>query len=79
MAKKIKDDDELLLRLASRIKSLREQKGYTNYERFANAKDLPRAQVGRYEKGQDIRFTSLTKITKAIDISLKDFFSEGFE
>lgn len=79
MADKKHDDDEFIQRLANRIKSLREQKGYTNYERFANAKDLPRAQVGRYEKGQDIRFTSLVKITKALDISLKDFFSEGFE
>lgn len=79
MAKKIKDDDEFITRLANRIKSLREEKGYTNYERFANAKDLPRAQVGRYEKGQDIRFSSLVKITKALDISLKEFFSEGFD
>jgi transcriptional regulator with XRE-family HTH domain len=79
MANKKNDDDEFIQRLANRIKSLREQKGYSSYERFANAKDLPRAQVGRYEKGQDIRFTSLVKITRALDISLKDFFSEGFE
>lgn len=79
MAKKITDDEEFIQRLANRIKSLREQGGYTSYERFANAKDLPRAQVGRYEKGQDIRFTSLLKLTKALDISLKDFFSEGFD
>ena len=38
-----------------------------------------RAQFGRYEKGQDLRMSSLIKIVNAFNISLKEFFSEGFD
>lgn len=66
-------------KLAKRIKSLRIKAGYSNYEYFAYDNNLPRAQYGRYEKGEDIRFSSLVKITKAFKMSLSEFFSEGFE
>ncbi len=68
-----------LLKLANRIKSLRLQKGYTNYENFAYDHDIPRAQYGRYEKGEDLRFSSLIKIVRAFDMTLAEFFSEGFD
>ena len=66
-------------KLGKRIKELRIEKGYSNYENFAFEHDIPRAQFGRYENGEDLRFTSLIKVLKALDISLKDFFSEGFD
>lgn len=69
---------EQLQKLANRIKELRIKKGYTSYETFAYDHNIPRAQYGRYEKGEDLKFSSLLKIIKALDISLKDFFDEGF-
>ena len=66
-------------KLANRIKSLRIQKGYTNYESFAYDHDIPRAQYGRYEKGEDLRYSSLIKVVNAFGISLQEFFSEGFD
>ncbi|MEM9364216.1 MAG: helix-turn-helix transcriptional regulator [Bacteroidota bacterium] len=66
-------------KLAERIKSLRVEKGYTSYENFAFDKDIPRTQYGRYEKGTDLQFTSLLKIAKAFDMTLEEFFSEGFD
>ncbi len=68
-----------LLILATKIKQLRIKKGYTNYENFAFDKEIPRAQYGRYEKGEDIRFSSLIKLIKAFDLTPKEFFSKGFE
>jgi transcriptional regulator with XRE-family HTH domain len=68
-----------LNKLAARIKFLRIQKGYTNYENFAFDHDIPRAQYGRYEKGTDLRYSSLIKLIKAFDMTLAEFFSEGFE
>lgn len=77
------DKDELkaieLNKLAERIRSLRIQKGYSNYENFAYEHKIPRAQYGRYEKGEDLRYSSLVKIVKAFDISMAEFFSEGFD
>lgn len=67
-----------LQKLAARIKQLRIEKGYTSYEYFAYDHNIPRAQYGRYEKGEDLKFSSLLKILKGLDISLKEFFDEGF-
>jgi transcriptional regulator with XRE-family HTH domain len=64
--------------LGNRLRELRTERGFTNYEQFAFEHNLPRAQYGRYEKGQDLRFSSLVKVLKALDISLEDFFKEGF-
>lgn len=69
---------EQLQKLAERIKELRAEKGYTSYEYFAYDHNIPRAQYGRYEKGEDLKFSSLLKVLKGLDISLKEFFGEGF-
>ncbi len=71
--------DKDLSKLGNRIRSLRIKKGYTNYEYFAFENDIPRSQFGRYEKGEDLRFSSLLKVIKAFDMSIKEFFSEGFD
>lgn len=65
--------------LAKRLKELRKAKGYNNYELFAFENGISRSQYGKYEKGSDIRFSTLLKVLDALDISLKDFFAEGFE
>jgi len=70
---------DMLEKLGSRFRALRKARGYTNYEQFAFDHGLPRAQYGRYEKGQDLRFGSLVKVVAALEISLSDFFAEGFE
>lgn len=65
--------------MAKRLKSLRIEKGFTSYEAFANEFGLSRALYGRYEKGKDLRYSSLVKIVKAHDMTLEEFFSEGFD
>ncbi len=79
MANKEEYINQQLENLGKRLRDLRREKGYTNYEQFAFDHELPRAQYGRYEKGQDIRFSSLLKVLKAMNISLKEFFGEGFD
>lgn len=66
-------------KVGDRMKQLRVSKGYTSYETFAYEHDIPRAQYGRYENGEDLKYSSLLKVTKALGISIKDFFSEGFD
>jgi transcriptional regulator with XRE-family HTH domain len=70
---------DMLKKLGDRIRFLREQKGYNNYEVFAYEHNISRSQYGRYEKGQDLRFTSLVRIVQALDMTLEQFFSEGFD
>jgi transcriptional regulator with XRE-family HTH domain len=70
---------EELKKLGNRIKALRIKSGYTNYESFAFEHDIPRAQFGRYERGEDLRYSSLLKVLGALNLSAKEFFYEGFD
>lgn len=76
---KKKPIDPAVAQLAARIRQLRKRAGFTSYEDFANDRELPKSQYGRYEKGQNMTYTSLVKIAKVFDMSLEQFFSEGFD
>lgn len=66
-----------LEKIGDRLKEIRKQKGYDNYEKFAYEHDIPRAQYGRYERGKsDLRLSSLLKILNAFDMTLEEFFKE---
>lgn len=74
------NEKELYLKLlAKRIRELRIKSGYTNYEYFAYQHEIGRAQYGRYERGTDMRFTSIVKVAQSFGLTLEEFFSEGFE
>ena len=78
-SEKSKRPTEELKKLGQRIKTLRIKSGYTNYESFAFEHDIPRAQFGRYERGEDLRYSSLLKVLGALNLSAKEFFNEGFD
>ncbi|CAH0134759.1 hypothetical protein SRABI36_02544 [Pedobacter sp. Bi36] len=70
---------EVLKLVGARIRSLREAKGERNYEKFAFKHDLNRTQLWRYENGEDLYFSSLLKVLSALDITLAEFFNDGFD
>jgi hypothetical protein len=55
---------------------MRIAKGYTNYEYFVYDNKISSSQYGKYENGEDLRFSSLIR---AFDMILEEFFSEGFD
>ncbi len=63
--------------LGERIKKLRLEKGYTNAEKFAYEHNISRSQYARYERGADIRFSSLAKIIHAFGMTVEEFFSKN--
>jgi hypothetical protein len=73
------DQDEELKKLANRLKSLRKKKGYTNMDIFAYEHGFGRAQYGRYENGQDLRYTTIVRLANCFNMSIMEFFSEGFD
>jgi len=76
----LKNDDTIFLeKLAKRIKDLRIKAGYTSYETFAYEAGISRTMYGNYENGSDMRTTNLRKIAKAHNMTLEEFFSEGFD
>ena len=73
------NSEVMLQRLGARLKQLRVKAGFSSYEYFAYQHEISRAQYGRYEKGKDIRFSTLVKIINAFGLTLEEFFSEGFD
>lgn len=72
-----KNYEDQLKKLGKRFQELRKAKGYKNYEQFAFEHGISRAQYGRYEKGQDLRFSSICKVLEALGVSFEEFF-KGF-
>lgn len=73
MAKK---KDSYVQRIASKLKQMRIDAGFTSYENFANAKDLDRKQYWRIENGANITISTLIKVLELHKVSMKDFFSD---
>lgn len=71
-------EKDKLNQLGSRLKYYRKLKGYSNYEHLAYDLGISRSQYGKYENGGNIKFTTLCKILQHLEISLKDFFEDGF-
>lgn len=66
-------------RLGKRMRELRIKRGYSSFESFAYDNDLPRVLYGNYEKGEgNITYKNLLKVIKALNVSITEFFSEGF-
>ena len=69
-------DKSILLALAKRVKTLRNEKGLTQADCYADTG----INFGRIERGKrDINFTTLYKLCYYFNISLKDFFEDSFE
>ncbi len=74
MATSIKEKSKEILLLAARIKQLRQDKGYTSQETFAYDHGYTLSYYSRLERGEDIRFSSLIKVSEALGVSLEEFF-----
>lgn len=70
--------EDMLKKLGARIKSVRIAKGYKNHERLANQLEISRSKMSGYENGANLTFLTLIKIVRAFDMTLEEFFSEGF-
>lgn len=69
-------DDERMKKIAEKIKQLRIDAGYSNYENFAWDNEIGRVQYWRMEKGTNFTIKSLLKILNIHKITLKDFFAD---
>jgi len=73
----ILDKQQLLIkRIGERIRQIRKEQGYTNHDHFAYDHGLDRTQYSKYERGADMRLSSLIKVLDALNVPLSEFFSE---
>ena len=69
-------EDERIKLIASKIKQLRIDAGYSSHENFAWEHELSRVQYWRVESGSNITLKTLLRILDIHQISLEDFFKE---
>lgn len=68
-----------LNQLGNRLRYFRKKAGYSNYEHLAYDVGISRSQYGKYENGGNIKFSTLCKILTFLNVSLEEFFMEGFK
>jgi transcriptional regulator with XRE-family HTH domain len=75
---KAKSLKSILEQIGTKLRELREQKGYDSIKDFAVDHDLPMIQYWRIEKGKaNLTLKSLTRILAIHSVSMEEFFCEG--
>ena len=65
----------VLEQIGTKLRDLREKKGYDSIKEFANDYDLPMIQYWRIEKGKaNLTLKSLNKLLAIHSLSMEDFF-----
>lgn len=67
-----------LKKLGNRIRSIRKELGHKTAEDAAHFFGFQRSQYTRYEAGSNLNYLTLVYLLDKMEISLKEFFSEGF-
>ena len=62
--------------ISKRLKQLRKEKGFKNYEHFAYELGMSRSAYWRIEKGSNFEMKTLFRICKLLGISVQEFFSD---
>lgn len=60
--------------IAERLKQLRKEKGYSNYEHIAFDLGMSRSAYWRLETGANFELKTLIKICTVLGVSLEEFF-----
>ena len=69
-------EKDVLIEIGLRLKKLREDKGFSSYERFAIEYDLSRMHYWKIEKGlANITIRTLLNILNIHNIKIDEFFS----
>lgn len=63
--------------ISNRLKELRKEKGFKNYEHFAYELGISRSAYWRIEKGSNFEMKTLFRICKLLGISVQEFFSDA--
>lgn len=73
---KVKEKENAELKaIAERLKQLRKEKGYNNYEHIAFELGMSRSAYWRLETGANFELKTLIKICTLLGISLEEFFN----
>ena len=61
--------------IADKLKQIRKEKGYNNYEHIAFELGMSRSAYWRLESGENFSLKTLIKICKLLEITMEEFFA----
>jgi transcriptional regulator with XRE-family HTH domain len=70
------DFEQDFIWISKRLKELRKEKGFNNYEHFAYELGMSRSAYWRIEKGSNFEMKTLFRICKLLEISVQEFFTQ---
>jgi transcriptional regulator with XRE-family HTH domain len=70
------DFEQDFIWISKRLKELRIEKGFNNYEHFAYELGMSRSAYWRIEKGSNFEMKTLFRICKLLGISVQEFFTQ---
>jgi transcriptional regulator with XRE-family HTH domain len=73
------DEEKVRSIFGKRLKELRKKKGYKGQMGFAFEKGLNVRRYSAWETGADIKLSNIVRLCNALEISVEEFFSEGFK
>lgn len=62
--------------ISNRLKEIRKEKGYSNYEHIAFELGMSRSAYWRLENGANFNLKTLIKVLRLLNVSMEDFFKE---
>jgi transcriptional regulator with XRE-family HTH domain len=65
---------ESLKNFGDRLRQLRKQAGYSSQLGFAYENGFNPPQYNKWERGEDIKLSNITRLCQALNISLASFF-----
>ena len=68
--------DPRIMKMAAKLRKMRIEKGFSNYEYFAWDNEINRVQYWKVEKGTNMTMKTLLKILDIHGISLAEFFKD---
>ena len=71
----LEKQQEFAAKIGEKVILLRKEK-HLSQERFANSFGIDRAQLGRIERGIDMKISTLVRVLAALDVSPADFFKD---
>ena len=64
-----------LLAVSERLKKLRKEKGFNNYEHIAYELNMSRSAYWRLESGENFSLKTLVKVCKLLGVNFEEFFT----
>ncbi len=75
----LSEKEKYLLKVGEKLEKIRKENKYSNHEVFADELSMGRSQYRKYELGKtNLNIYTLKRILDKLNVSLEEFFSDGF-